>query len=72
MTPGGPASSVAQGAPPAAAAPQGAGDALQNQLLRAGLEHGANAVGHAAGIPMAGTAIKAAMKYGPKVLGLDK
>ncbi len=65
MTPGGPASSVAQGA-------QGAGDALQSQLLKAGLEHGANAVGHAAGVPMVGTAIKAAIKYGPKVLGLDK
>ncbi len=62
LSPQGPASSVTGGA----------GDALQNQLLRAGLEHGANTAGHIAGIPMVGTAIKAAMKYGPKVLGFDK
>ncbi len=70
LSPQGPASSIAQGA--AGAAPQGVGDALQNQLLKAGLEHGANAVGHLSGIPMAGTAARAAVKFLPKVLGFDK
>ncbi len=53
----------------AATSPQGAGNALQTQLLRAGLEHGANALGHAAGIPMVGTAARAAARFAPKMLG---
>ncbi len=65
LSPQGPASSIAQGA-------AGAGDALQNQLLRQGLEHGAGTVGHLLGGPMGSMAAKAAVKYGPKVLGLDK
>ncbi len=67
LSPQGPASSVAQGA-----ASQGPGDALQNQLLKAGLEHGANAVGHLSGVPMVGTAARAAARYLPKMLGFDK
>ncbi len=63
LSPSGPASAVGT---------QGAGDALQNQLLKAGLEHGANAIGHATGVPMAGTAAKAAIRYLPKMLGFDK
>ncbi len=64
LSPQGPTSSVAQGA-------QGAGDALQSQLLRQGLEHGAGAIGHATGIPGAGTAAKAAVRYLPKMLGFE-
>ncbi len=56
MTPQGPASSIAQGAP------QGAGDALQNQLLKAGLQAGAHAVGG----PMGGLAAH----FAPHVLRL--
>ncbi len=59
---GAPASSVAQG---------GAGDALQAQLLRQGLQHGASVLGHAVGGPLGGMAAKAAAHFGPKVLGLD-
>ncbi len=66
MSPQGPASSIAQGG---AANP---GDALQNQLLRSGLEHGVGAIGHALGGPLIGTAAKAAARFVPKVLGLDK
>ncbi len=58
-------SAITQGAAPTA---QGAGDALQNQLLKAGLEHGANALGHAAGIPMLGTGGRALVK----MLGMNK
>ncbi len=64
MTPQGPASSVAGGG-------GNAGDALQNQLLKAGLEHGAGALGHATGVPFAGTAAKAAARYLPKMLGFE-
>ncbi len=63
MSPQGPASSVSGGGNP--------GDALQNQLLKAGLEHGAGALGHATGLPFAGTAAKAAVRYLPKMLGME-
>ncbi len=66
--------SPAQGVP-ASAVGGGAsapGDALQNQLLQAGLQHGAGALGHAIGGPLGGMAAKAAARFGPKVLGFDK
>ena len=43
LSPQGPASSIAQGA--AGNTPQGAGNALQTQLLKAGLQAGAHAIG---------------------------
>ena len=50
----------------AAAAPQAAaGNALQSQLLRAGLQHGATTLGHAMGGPIGGLAAK----FIPKMLG---
>ena len=67
MTPaqGVPASSVAQGAA------GGAGDALQNQLLQAGLQHGAGLAGHIVGGPVGGMVAKGIARYAPKVLGLE-
>ncbi len=63
----------AQGAPASSLnAPQAAGDALQSQLLRQGLEHGAGTVGHALGGPLGGMAGRAAARFLPKVLGFDK
>ncbi len=59
MSPQGPASSIG-----------GAGDALQNQLLKAGLQHGAGAVGHAVGGPIGGAIGNAIGRYGPKMLGM--
>ncbi len=64
LSPQGPASAVGGAANP--------GDALQNQLLQAGLQHGASAIGHAIGGPLGGMAAKAAARFGPKVLGFDK
>jgi len=63
------ASQAIGGGAAAAATPQAAGNALQTQLLRAGLEHVANGVGHSMGIPMAGTALRTAARFAPKVLG---
>ncbi len=64
MSPQGPASAVGGGGG-AAANP---GDALQNQLLQAGLQHGASAIGHAIGGPLGGMAAK----FAPHVLRLMK
>ncbi len=55
-------------------------DALQNKLLgaansgmgKAAMEHGANLIGNATGIPMAGTIARNAVKYLPEVLRLGK
>ena len=64
MSPQGPASSVN--------APQMAGDALQTQLLKAGLQHGASTIGHALGGPLGGMAGRAIGQFAPKVLGFNK
>ncbi len=63
ISPQGPASAVNT--------PQAAGNALQTQLLRQGLEHGAGAMGHAIGGPLGGMAGRAAARFAPKVLGLE-
>ncbi len=62
MSPQGPASSIAKGGG------GNPGDALQNQLLQAGLQHGANALGSAIGGPLGGMAAK----FAPHVLRLMK
>ena len=63
LSPQGPASSIVQGA---TGAP---GDALQSQLLKAGLQHGAGLVGHAVGGPVGGLIAKGISHFAPKVLG---
>jgi hypothetical protein len=65
LGPQGPASSVVQGAPGVP------GDALQSQLLKAGLQHGASAIGHAVGGPLGGLAAKGLARFAPKVLGFE-
>ncbi len=65
LSPSGPASAIGGAA-------GGVGDALQNQLLQAGLQHGAGTVGHVLGGPLGGMAGRAAAKFLPKVLGFDK
>ncbi len=69
MSPQGPASSVKGGA--AANSPEAVGPALQTQLLRQGLEHGAGTIGHVLGGPLGGMAGKAIARYGPKMLGFE-
>lgn len=67
MAPQGPASAL--GGAGAAANP---GDALQKNLLAAGLKEGASVAGHALGGPIGGIAARAAANYIPKVLRLEK
>ncbi len=69
LSPQGPASSVKGGA--AANTPEAVGPALQTQLLRQGLEHGAGTIGHVLGGPLGGMAAKAAVRYGPKMLRME-
>ncbi len=51
--------------------PQVAGNTLQTQLLKQGLEHGASTIGHALGGPLGGMAGRAAARFAPKMLGME-
>ncbi len=68
LSPQGPASAVAARGGPANS-PEAVGPALQTQLLRQSIEHGAGTVGHLLGGPLGSMAGRAAARFAPKVLG---